>query len=107
MPLYDFENKDTGERFDLLLSITKKEKFLELNPEVKQVIIKAPMLVSGTAHMAKLDDGWKENLSRIAEAHPGSALAEKQGGRSTNAVKVHNLAKKHGLREKGQYNMDL
>jgi len=107
MPLYDFENNETGERFTLLLSISKKEKFLKLNTDVRQIILSAPTLVSGTAHLAKLDDGWKENLSRIAEAHPGSALADKQGGRSTKAVKVQDLAKKHGLRKKGQYNMDL
>lgn len=107
MPLYDFENIETGERFDLLLSIAKRERFLELNPNVKQVILTAPTLVSGTNHLSKLDDGWKENLSRIAEAHPGSALAEKQGGRSAKAAKVQELASKHGLRKKGQYNMDL
>jgi hypothetical protein len=107
MPLYDFENKETGERFDLLLSLSKREKFLELNPHVKQIILTAPTLVSGTNHLAKLDDGWKENMSRIAEAHPGSAFAEKHGGRSATAAKVQDLAKKHGLRKKGQYNMDL
>jgi hypothetical protein len=107
MPLYDFENKQTGERFTLMLTIANKQKFLELNPEVKSILLGAPSLVAGTNHLAKLDDGWKENLSRIAEAHPGSALAEKEGGRSTKAVKVQDIAKKHGLRKKGQYNMEF
>lgn len=107
MPLYDFEDKETGDQFTLMLSISKKEKFLELNPQVKSVILSAPSLVSGVNFESKQDAGWKENLSRIAEAHPNSALADKVGGRSATQAKVNSIAAKHGSRSKGRYNMDF
>lgn len=107
MPLYDFEDTKTGERFTEIMTIGNRETYLENNPHIKQVHLKAPSLVSGTDFNKKQDNGWKENLSRIAEAHPNSALAEKQGGRSSKDAKVNDLAKKHNLRKKGQYSMDL
>ena len=105
MPMYDFEDSDTGTRFSMQLSISKREEYLKENPHIKQ-IIGAPSMVRGSGGI-KNDNGWKENLSRIAEAHPNSALAEKQGGRSSKAAKVGELAKKHGYGKSGRYNMDL
>lgn len=105
MPLYDFENKETGEQFTLFLSISGRDEFLKLNPEVKSIITQAPGLVSGTNTQAKMDEGWKENLSRIAEANPNSALADKLGGRTAKKVKSNEAATKAGLRKSGQYKM--
>jgi len=106
LPLYDFLNTETGEQFNELMSFSQREEFLENNPHIKQLILGAPGLVSGTGTF-KNDAGWKENLSRIAEAHPNSALAEKQGGRSSQKVMVDKAAKKHGYGKSGKYNMDL
>ena len=44
MPLYDFEDTDTGEVFELNLKIAEKADFLKANPNLKQVI-SAPMIV--------------------------------------------------------------
>ncbi len=106
MPFYDFENKETGEQFSLMLSISNREKFLENNPEVKQVILKAPGLVSGVNSGEKQDSGWKENLSRIAGAHQNSHLADQVGGRTVKQAKVNEIAEKHGFRQ-AKYNMDF
>tara|TARA_B110000967_G_scaffold95877_1_gene98468 strand:+ start:1422 stop:1754 length:333 start_codon:yes stop_codon:yes gene_type:complete len=103
MPLYDFEDTETGEQFTELLSLSNRVKFLELNPQLKQIITRAPSLVSGTNMEAKMDDGWKENLSRIVEANPNSALADKIGGRSIKQAKLNDAADKAGLRKTGQY----
>ena len=106
MPLYDFLNTETGEQFSEILSISGREDYLKENPHIKQLHLSAPGLVSGTGGL-KNDNGWKENLSRIAEAHPNSALAEKQGGRTSKKVKVEEIAKKHGLGNRGKYNMPI
>lgn len=103
MPLYDFEDTETGEQFTELLSMSNKVEFLKLNPQLKQIITRAPSLVSSTSFESKLDDGWKENLSRIAESHTSSALADKIGGRSTKAAKLNAAAEKAGLRKSGRY----
>lgn len=105
MPLYDFENKETGEQFTLFLSISGRDEFLKLNPEVKSIITQAPSLVSGINSQAKQDSGWQENLSRIAESNPNSALADKLGGRTAKQVKSNDAAAKAGLRKSGQYKM--
>ena len=107
MPLYEFEDTETGEQFTELLSMSNKVEFLKLNPQLKQIITRAPSLMTGVDFNAKQDDGWNENLSRIAEAHPSSALADKVGGRSTKQAKVNAAAEKAGLRKRGQYNMDF
>jgi hypothetical protein len=107
MPTYDFINTETGEQFSKLLKFSERDSFLEENPHIKQQILAAPRMVRGTStNGIKNDDGWNENLSRIAEAHPNSALAEKVGGRSTTNVKVNEVAKKNGYGKSGSYSME-
>ena len=104
MPNYTFENTETGEITEHWMSISARDVFVQENPHLKQLITGAPMMVSGTDFNKKMDGGWKENLSRIAEAHPTSALAEKVGGRSSVQTKRSELSKKHKL-DKGSYKM--
>jgi|AP68_2_1055508.scaffolds.fasta_scaffold48359_2 hypothetical protein len=100
MPLYDFEDTNTGERFTKLMSISSREEYLETNPHIKSLILSAPPLVSGHNLQAKQDSGWNDNLKRIADSHQGSALADKVGGRSTKQAKVTEIQKKHQKRVK-------
>tara|TARA_Y100001937_G_C6927064_1_gene244358 strand:- start:69 stop:404 length:336 start_codon:yes stop_codon:yes gene_type:complete len=99
MPLYTFMNKDTDEVFTEMMSISQREEYLSQNPNITQQIVKVNM-ISGTG--IKNDGGWNENLSRIAEAHPNSALADKLGGRTTKHAKSMSTLEKHGVR-KGTY----
>ena len=62
-------------------------------------------MVRGTASTFKNDDGWNENLSRIAEAHPNSALANKVKGKTAKEVKTQEVLKKHKVTDKGSYTM--
>jgi hypothetical protein len=101
MPIYDFINTETGEQFSKLLSMSARESFLADNPNVRQQILGAPSMVSGVNLESKQDAGWKENLSRIAAAHPNSTLAEKVGGRDSKTVKVKQIANKHGFGKAG------
>ena len=96
MPTYSFRNNDTGEEFTELMSISEREKFLEQNPNIQQLPSMFSM-VGGTGDRIKNDDGWKENMSRIAEANPGSPLAEKYGKSSTKDINTRNVLKKHGV----------
>jgi len=102
MPTYDFEDTRTGEKFTEVMSMSDREKYLTDNPHIRQLITRMNMI----AGMPKNDDGWKENLSRIAEAHPTSTLADRVGGRTSKSAKTAAVLEKHGVR-KGKYSMDL
>jgi hypothetical protein len=45
----------------------------------------------------KIDNGFKDNLTRIADAHPDSALAERYGTKDHKRIKTKQVLKKHGL----------
>ena len=81
MPLYDFQDTETGEVFELNLRIAEKDDFLKANPNLKQVI-GAPNIVSGVDGLRKVDDGFKEVLSKVAEQNPQSNF-----GREINSAK--------------------
>ena len=51
----------------------------------------------------KTDGGFNENMQRIAEAHPGSPLAQRYGGHgmSHKEMKTRDVLKKHGLGREG------
>ena len=77
MPLYSFENTKTGKEWSEMMTISDKEEYLKNNMSYRQ------------------DQGWKENLSRIAEAHPKSALAKEHGKRSIKEVRTERVINKH------------
>ena len=69
MPLYDFQDTETGEVFELNLRIAEKDDFLKANPNLKQVI-SAPMIVGGVDGLRKPDEGFNEVLQKIGEQNP-------------------------------------
>ena len=96
MPKYNFYNEKTDEMEEHEMRISELDQFKEDNPHLSQRILQAPSMVRDSGMIqGKMDDGWKENLSRIAEAHPTSALAEKVGGRSTKDIKTQEVLRKH------------
>tara|TARA_B000000565_G_scaffold241660_1_gene206618 strand:+ start:539 stop:835 length:297 start_codon:yes stop_codon:yes gene_type:complete len=97
-------NNDTGEEVTEMMSMSAREEYLKNNPHMTQQI-KSLNMVSMVGGI-KNDGGWNENLSRIAEAHPNSSLADQVGGRSNKTVKNVNALNKSGIR-KGKYSMDL
>jgi hypothetical protein len=95
MPLYDFLNETTGEMEQHVMKISELTEFKSNNPHLSQQILSAPSIARDAGNLqSKMDDGWKENLSRIAEAHPTSALADKVGGRKTKDIKTKEAIKK-------------
>lgn len=93
MPTYTFHNKQTGVVEDKMMKIAEKEQYLIDNPDVEQVHT-GLNIVAGVGGI-KQDSGWKENLSRIAEAHPRSALAERHGSKSIKDIKTKQVVEKH------------
>ena len=53
-------------------------------------------IVSDTGGI-KNDSGWGDNMSRIAEAHPGSPLARRYGKKSTKDINTRQVLKKHKI----------
>ena len=95
MPTYSFKNNDTGAEWEEFFSIAGKEEFLKENDHITQL----PSMVSIVSDVGgiKNDGGWKDNMSRIAEAHPGSPLARRYGKKSTKDINTRQVLKKHKI----------
>ena len=99
MPLYTFENKKTGKEFTEMMTISEMENYLLKNKHIRQ-IINSVNIVAGVSGMSyRTDGGWKDNLSRIAEAHPNSPLAQQHRKRSVKEVKTEQAVKKYKARQ--------
>ena len=99
MPVYSFENTKTGKEFDKIMSISEKEEYLNTNTHIKQVLNRINIVGGVSGMRYRQDQGWKENLSRIAEKHPTSALAREMGTRTTKQIKTEQVIKKHKARQ--------
>jgi hypothetical protein len=94
-----FFNKKTKKEYTDMMTIADMEEYLSKNKHISQVI-KGLNIVSGVSGIThKIDSGWKENLQRISEAHPNSALAERHGKKTIKQVKTENVLSKHRNRQ--------
>lgn len=94
MPTYVFRNKETGEQFESFMGISAKEKYIEENSNIEQIITEVN-IVSGVNSGAKVPSGFKDVLSKISDAHPRSSLAEKHKSKSIKEIKTRDIVKKH------------
>lgn len=94
MPQYSFLDNQTGEQFDAFMKISEREEYLSQNPHI-QPVVTAAGIVSGVSLTGKVPDGFKEVLSKVAENHKTSAVAERHGKKSTKQIKTEQLIKKH------------
>ena len=99
MPIYTFHDIKTNKVFTEMMSIAEMEAYLEKNPHIKQQITQMNIVggVSGVSY--RNDQGFKEVLSKISEAHPQSALAQQYGKKSIKQVKTEQTIKKHRARQ--------
>ncbi len=77
---------------------SEREEYLKDNPHISQ--IPGGFAFVGDHIMGigpKQDNGMTENLQRIAEAHPGTPLADRYGGETTKQQKTRAVLKKHGV----------
>lgn len=94
MPTYEFINNETGEVEDHFMSYTKLDEFKENNPHLKQQI-STPNIVGGFNDRVKTDNGFKDVLNKIGNAHPGSELHSKHGSKDVKREKSLQVIKKH------------
>ena len=95
MPTYRFYNSKTNEEYEDLMSIAEmesliKKKHIKLLPPTQMNIVSSVGSVD-----SKTDSGFKEVLSKAAEAHPNSPLAERYGRKSVKQTQVDRVRKKH------------
>ena len=102
MPVYTFLNKKTNKEYDEMMSIAEMEDYLKKNKHITQVP-RGLNIVRGVSGLTyKVDSGWKDNLSRLAEAHPKSALAQRYGKKTIKQSKTEQVLAKHRKRSKGK-----
>lgn len=73
MPLYVFENTDTGDVREELMSIASMEQYLSENPNVR-IRIDSPPAIGDTVRLGlrKPSDNFRDRLKDINRAHRGS-----------------------------------
>ena len=102
MPTYRFYNKRTKKEYTDLMSISEMEEFIQK----KHIKILPPTqinIVSSVGNIdSKTDNGWKEVLSKITDAHPASALANQYGKKSVKDTQVDRIIHKHRRKKAGK-----
>ena len=94
MPTYRFENLKTGVVYEDFMSIADMEK-LKKNKNIKLLPPTQMNIVSSVGSVdSKTDSGFKEVLSKAAEAHPNSPLAERYGRKSVKQTQIDRVRKK-------------
>ena len=78
-----------------MMTISEKEEYLAKNKHIKQQIHSVNIVggIQGITH--KNDQGFKEVLSKVAEAHPRSPLAKEHRKRTIKEVQTEKVIKKH------------
>ena len=102
MPTYRFKDHNTGEIWEDLMPISEMEKFIKK----KHIELLPPTqinIVSSTGSLdSKTDNGWKEVLSKVSEAHPASNLAAQYGKKSVKDTQVDRVIKTHRAKKAGK-----
>tara|TARA_R110000803_G_scaffold118928_1_gene187247 strand:+ start:236 stop:562 length:327 start_codon:yes stop_codon:yes gene_type:complete len=88
MPIYTFYNKKSKKEFTDMMSIDEMEKYMGKNKHIRQVPAVLNIVASVGERTGKNDQGWKETLSKIGEAHPGSALAAQTTKKSIKQIRT-------------------
>ena len=73
MPSYKFLNKDTNEEVDIFMSISERNKFLQENPNMEQLVNGAPSIGYSTL-TKKPDNGFRDVLKEVKKKHRRSTI---------------------------------
>ena len=102
MPTYRFYNSKTKEEYTDLMSISEMEEFIK-KKHIKLLPPTQLNIVSSTGSIdSKTDNGWKEVLSTVSEAHPASNLASQYGKKSVKDTQIDSVIKKHRAKKAGK-----
>lgn len=102
MPTYIFYDTRKKKQFEEFLSIAAKEQYLKDNPHIQQILSPLPIATGMglKSHDSKTDNTWKEVLSKIAESHPASSLADRYRKRSIKEIKTKQALEKHAKKQR-------
>ena len=99
MSTYRFYNSKTKTEFEDYMTISDMEKFTK-KKHIKLLVPTQMNIVSSVGSVdSKTDSGFKEVLSKAAEAHPNSPLAERYGRKSVKQTQIDRVRKKHTNRK--------
>lgn len=98
MPIYEFFNKEKGEYFEDIFTYSEKLEFLKNNPHIISTPTKFGVVSMVGSIDSKTDNTWKEVLNKVAEAHPGSEVANRYGNKTHAQVKNQTVLDKHRKR---------
>ena len=102
MPTYRFYNKRTKKEYTDLMSISEMEEFIQ-KKHIKLLPPTQINIVSSVGNIdSKTDNGWKEVLSKVSEAHPASNLASQYGKKSVKDTQVDRVIKTHRAKKAGK-----
>ena len=77
------------------MSISEMEEFIK-KKHIKLLPPTQMNIVSSVGSFdSKTDGGWKEVMSKAAEAHPNSPLAERYGKKTVKQTQIEKVMKKH------------
>ena len=95
MPTYRFYNKNTKTEFEDYMTISDMEKFIK-KKHIKLLPPTQMNIVSSVGSVdTHTDNGFKEVLSKVSEAHPNSPLARRYGKRTVKDTQIEKVRKKH------------
>ena len=84
------------------MSISEMEEFIK-KKHIKLLPPTQLNIVSSTGSIdSKTDNGWKEVLSKVSEAHPASNLASQYGKKSVKDTQIDSVIKKHRAKKAGK-----
>lgn len=99
MATWSFKDKNTNEVFDMWFQgWAARDEYLKENPHIEvDYSQSAPAIISGAMGTGsnKVPDGFKEVLSKVAEAHPGTEFADRHGKLGIKEAKTRQVVKKH------------
>lgn len=96
MPTYTFRNKETNEIFDQSMKMSEYDSFMESNPSVERYYEPSDVMnIVSKIGGIRTDDGFKEVLSKVAQAHPNSELASRVAPRSIRQAQVDRIVDRY------------
>lgn len=72
MPIYTFRKRGTEEEFTEWMSIADRERYLNDNPDIEQIIVQANGFV--TSNGFKPDDTLRDIFREVKKVNPGSTI---------------------------------
>ena len=72
MPTYNFRDTNSGEEIEISMRISELDQYKLDNPHMVQFLTRAPSIGDPVRlGVTKLDNGFREVLSKVAEKTPG------------------------------------